>query len=174
MLYVCHESFAVAAKLYTQSFAAKCALGTTWFDFKRDTLLLTPPTDNGFEFDDYDQNNFLENIIPRISTGEVLQVENLAVGVKGALDPADRVYIWLSWTMTTFKNTKTFTYELPSTAASPGPWTNGDGAVEYFQRSEFERWHNDFQTSNDRGGKKRSRLLGNNWVMPEIVEKCVS
>jgi hypothetical protein len=174
LLFVCHESFAVAAKFYSISFAAKCAFGTTWFDFKRDILLLKPPTNDEFMLDDYEYNNFLEDIIPRIFTREILLVENLAVEMKRALDPTDRVYIWLSWLMTTFRNLKIFTYEMPSTAESPGPWTNGDGKVEYFQRSEFERWHEDFQSCNDRAGRKRSRLLGEDWIMPKIVEKCVT
>jgi hypothetical protein len=96
ILYVCNESFDVASYFYTKSFPAFCALLTIWFDFKRDTLLLEGTLSGGrcdaIYLDDA-ENNFPENIIPRIPMKEILKVENLALGMVGAADLTDTLYM---------------------------------------------------------------------------------
>jgi hypothetical protein len=73
--------------------------------------------------------------------------------------------------MSVFEGLKSLTYELPGTRASPGPWLNAEGEVEYFPKLRFERYFQDYKEGYDRSGRKRERQFAEDWIMPVIVER---
>ena len=105
---------------------------------------------------------------------EILKVGNLALEMSGAADLTDTLYIWLIWTTSVFEGLKSLTYELVGTRVLPGPSLNADGEVEYFPKLRFERYFQDYKEDYDRSGRKRERQFAEDWVMPVIVERCIS
>jgi len=172
ILYVCHEAYEVVSKFYTKAFSAHCALPTTWFDFKRDTLLLAPDDDKTFclNYDPY--NNFVEEFLARLHKNERLLVENVAVNLKGEQVFRTDTYSWLVWTMIVFRNIKNLTYELPRTAKEPGPWMSVKGEMEEYRRDEFQKGFECYLGNESK--EKIEDYKGEGWNMPKIVEKCIS
>jgi len=170
--YIAHEAYEVASKFYTKAFSAHCALPTTWFDFKRDTLLLAPDNDKTFclNYDPY--NNFVEEFLARLHKNERLLVENVAVNLKGEQVFRTDTYSWLVWTMIVFRNIKNLTYELPRTAKEPGPWMSVKGEMEEYRRDEFQKGFECYLGNESK--EKIEDYKGEGWNMPRIVEKCIS